>query len=163
MPYLPVRPDLLDHASRLHALGPVQEHVAAGARGVVALLEQEPRRLAVLVASLHPNEEPLPLQLLPVQLEREPSLAESLVRIAHRGPGATVPQQHRSASVLALGYGPFEIAVLDLMVLDFDRESLVGWIAAGPLGHRPALEHAVQLEAEVVVEVRRGVLLDHVH
>jgi hypothetical protein len=46
------------------------------------------------------------------------------------------------------------------MVLGHHREALVGRIEAGSLGHGPALEHALHLETEVVVEARGGVLLD---
>ena len=41
-----------------------------------------------------------------------------------------------------------------------DGEALVGDDVAGALGDGPAFEHAVPAEAEVVVQVRGGVLLD---
>src|SRR3546814_14788538 len=46
------------------------------------------------------------------------------------------------------------------MVLGAHRETLVGGVGARPLGHRPAFEHAVDFEAEVVMEPRRVMLLD---
>ena len=65
---------------------------------------------------------------------------------------AAVPEQHRAAAVLALGDHALEAAVLDRVVLDLHGEALLGRVEARPLGHGPALEHAVELEAEVVVQ-----------
>ena len=61
------------------------------------------------------------------------------MRIAHRLPGALVPQHHRAAAVLALGDRALELAVVERMVLDVHGEALVGRIGRGPLGDRPAL------------------------
>ena len=58
------------------------------------------------------------------------------------------------------GDDAFEAAVLERMVLDLHREPLVRRIEARPLGHRPALQHAVELQPEVVVQMAGGVLLD---
>ena len=46
------------------------------------------------------------------------------------------------------------------MVLGAHRQPLVAGIEARPLRHRPALQHAVELEPEIPVEPRRVVLLD---
>ena len=56
--------------------------------------------------------------------------------------------------------GALEVAVVERMVLGPHRQALVVGIEARPLGHRPALEHAVQLEPEVPVQPGRVVLLD---
>ncbi len=85
----------------------------------------------------------------------------SRLRIPRRFPGAAVPQQHGAAAVLALGDDALELAVLERVILDVHRQPLVGRVEAGPLRHRPALQHAVQLEPEVVVQAARRVLLDH--
>src|SRR5262249_25142620 len=61
--------------------------------------------------------------------------------------------------VLALRDRPLERSVLERVVLDVDGEPLLRRIEARPLRHRPALEDAVELESEVVVEPARGVLL----
>src|SRR5690606_3172896 len=48
------------------------------------------------------------------------------------------------------------------MVLDVDGEALLARHQAGALGDRPALQHAVHLQAQVVVQPPRRVLLDQV-
>src|SRR5262249_20145085 len=56
--------------------------------------------------------------------------------------------------------GTFEIAVLQRMVFDLDRQTLVRWIERGPFGHRPGLEDAAVLEPQIIVQTARRVLLD---
>jgi hypothetical protein len=46
------------------------------------------------------------------------------------------------------------------MVLDMDGEPLLARHQARALGDGPALEHFVELEAEIVVQPARRVLLD---
>jgi hypothetical protein len=46
------------------------------------------------------------------------------------------------------------------MVLGQHREALVGGVEARSLGNGPALEDAVDLQPEIVVETARGVFLD---
>ena len=47
------------------------------------------------------------------------------------------------------------------MILDLDREALVVRIERRPARHRPGLEDAVELEPQIVMQPRGGVLLDH--
>src|SRR5207249_498259 len=47
------------------------------------------------------------------------------------------------------------------VVLGHHRQALVLGVEARALGDRPALEHALHLETEVVVQARGRVLLDH--
>src|SRR5262249_12250751 len=54
-----------------------------------------------------------------------------------------------------------EVLIIDRMVFHFDREALVARHEARPLGDGPALKHAVEFEAEVVMQAPRRVLLDH--
>jgi hypothetical protein len=130
------------------------------------VLDQKPvlARLAATalrVATFHMDEHPLALHSLALQGKLELALLQALMRIADRLPGACVPQHHGAATVLALWDRAFEAAVLQRMVLDPYREPLVARIGGWPLGHRPTLKHAVQLEPEVVVQPRRIVLLHH--
>src|SRR5690349_16255824 len=90
------------------------------------------------------------------------ALGVGLGGIAHRLPPAAVPQHHRAAAILALGNDALERAVLDRMVLDMDSEALGIGIEARPFRHRPALEHAVELEAEIVVHAPRRMRLDDI-
>src|SRR5204863_7219798 len=61
---------------------------------------------------------------------------------------------------LTLRNRALEAAVGDRVVLDVDRHALDRGIQAGTLGHGPALQRSVELEAEVVVQPRSRMLLD---
>jgi hypothetical protein len=47
------------------------------------------------------------------------------------------------------------------MIFHVHDEPLHVWVEAWTLGHRPALQDAIQLQAKVVVKVPCGVLLDY--
>src|ERR1700746_2061200 len=104
---------------------------------------------------------PRAFELLAGELEVEFSLGEPLVRIALRRPRAAIPDQHGAAAVLALRDGAFEVLIVDRMIFHFHREALLAGHEARSLGDGPALEHAVEFEAEVVMQAARRVLLDH--
>ena len=59
------------------------------------------------------------------------------------------------------GNGAFEIAVIERMVLDLDRQPLVVRIERGTARHRPGFEDAVEFQPEIVMQPGRVVLLDH--
>ncbi len=148
-------PDLLDRASREHRV----VRVVVGARLSrvrVALLDQEPLVLAAL--GLH--ERPFAAQLVAAQLEQQLAFDEALVDVVERHPAAAVPDDHRARAVVAGRDQPLEVRVLDGVVLDVDREPLVGRVRRRALRHGPGLQHAVVLEPEVVVRAPRRVLLD---
>ena len=46
------------------------------------------------------------------------------------------------------------------MVLDVDGQALFLGLQRGPLGHRPALQHAVHLQTNVVMQAPGSVLLN---
>src|SRR6185436_834280 len=46
------------------------------------------------------------------------------------------------------------------MILHLHRQAFDTWIGARALRHRPAFHHAIELEAQIVVQVTGGVLLD---
>ena len=46
------------------------------------------------------------------------------------------------------------------MVFDFDRQALVVGIERRTFCHRPGLEHAIQLQPQIVMQARRGMFLD---
>ena len=60
-----------------------------------------------------------------------------------------------------MGDHAFEVGVLDGVVLYVHGQALLFRVHRRALGHRPALQHAVHLEPEVVMKPPRGVLLDH--
>ncbi len=128
-------------------------------RGAVGLLEQQP----VAVLARHAREGPAPAHLVAEDLHLELAareLIERLLRLARAVP-AVVPHDDRARSVVAGGDDALEVAVLDRVILDVHREPLLLRVPRRSLGHRPALEHAVHLEAQVVVQAPRGVLLHH--
>jgi signal transduction histidine kinase len=77
-----------------------------------------------------------------------------------RRPHAPVPEQHLACAVLLLRNDALEFAVFERVVLGLHREALVRRVEARALRHRPALQRPVELEAEVVMQPRRGVTLN---
>ena len=82
------------------------------------------------------------------------------MRIAFGNPGATIPELHRAAAILALGNRAFEIAIVEWVILDLDGQALVVRIERGSARYRPGLEHAIEFEPEIVMQPRRIVALD---
>src|SRR5689334_15214568 len=82
------------------------------------------------------------------------------MRIAIRLPCALVPQHHRAAAILALGDSSFKVAIVERMVFDHDCHALLLGIEAWAPCDGPALQHAVELEAEIEMKARGVVLLD---
>ena len=153
----------LDGPERLvdHAIGQRGDHVVVGQRPRpgVTLLEQDPRIL--LVAGLgDAHQLPEAGELFAVQLEQQLALGHAVARVADRLPVAAVPDDHRAGAVLARRDRAFEAAVGHGMVFDMDRHALLGRIEAWALGHRPAQQDAVELEAKVVVKARGPMFLD---
>src|SRR3954451_6176121 len=75
-----------------------------------------------------------------------------------RLPGALIPDHHR-AGAIALVDRPLEGAVLEWMVLDLNREALVGRIQRGAACDGPGLHHTIELQPEVIVQAPCRVLL----
>src|ERR1700736_172609 len=106
------------------------------------------------------HQRPAALELLAVELELEMALGIAGDGIAFRDPRSAVPQQYRTAAVLLRGDDAFEGAVLDRVVLDVQCQPLVGRVETVTFGYRPAQQHTVKIETEIVVEVAGGMLLD---
>ena len=81
------------------------------------------------------------------QREFQVAAFQPVMRIAFGNPVPTVPQLHRATAILTLGNSALEIAILERMVLDLDRQALVVRIERGTSRHRPGLEDAVEFEA----------------
>ena len=75
--------------------------------------------------------------------------------------GAPVPDHHRPAAVFPFGDGALEVVVADRMVFDVGRQAALGGIEGRPFGNRPADQHPLHLQAEVVVESGGPVFLHH--
>ena len=109
----------------------------------------------------HADEMPAALELRALQREIEAALLQSAHRIALGLPAAAVPDDHLAAAVLALRDLPLEVGIVERMVLDVHREPLVAGHQARAAGDRPARQRVADLEAEVVVQPPRRVLLHH--
>src|SRR5881628_3398289 len=84
----------------------------------------------------------------------------SWVLAGFRYPAPLIPQHHRAAAIFALGDRAFEAAVIKRVILGPHRQALLVGIEAGAIWHRPAFQHAFELQAEVPVEPGGVVLLD---
>jgi len=134
-------------------------------RVFVALLDEQPvaafRGFATVGAEA--DQGPFSLQPFAVQDHLDLALPEGRIEVGLlRLPGSAVPHLHRAGAVVAGGDGALEGSVIERVVLDLDGEAFDEGVAGRGLGHGPGLEHAVDLDAEVVVEARRGVALDQI-
>ena len=103
---------------------------------------------------------PTAVQLLALKCECEVAFRQAPVGIALRQPMAAVPDHHSAAAILALRNGPFERVVGNRVILDLDCQPLFSGHKARPARHRPAFHHAVELETQIVVQTRCGMLLN---
>ena len=159
--------DVAERAVALHAVGRERGDVD-GAGPLVLVLDQQPR-LAVLgrllagpprPPALGAHEHPGAFQLEAVERHLEIALGQRRVDVVDlRRPGAAIPQHHHAGAV-ALRDHALELAVLDRVILDVHRQPLVGGVDGRALRHRPRQQHAVVLDAEVVVQRGGQVLLD---
>ena len=128
-------------------------------RALVLVLDEEPR-LGVVPLDL--DERPLAGELLALELELQLPLLQREGRLDDGSPPPAVPEHDGTRPVLALRDHTLEGPVFDRVVLDAHREPLVARVEGRALRHGPAQQDPVQLQAEVVVEPRRRVLLDAV-
>jgi hypothetical protein len=108
-------------------------------RSCITVLDQEPVvafRLAFAIPA-HAHQHPTSVQALAVEREFQVALRQPLVRVDLGFPIAAVPELHRAGAILALRDRALEVAVVERMILDLDREPLVVRIERGALGHRP--------------------------
>ena len=132
--------DFLERSTARNAVGLVLDDRALGLRSciLVALLDQEPRFVLVILPAATSHEHPAAVQLLAIEIELHASFAVVLDRIASRNPDAAIPQQHRPRPILPGRYGALEGAVLDGMVFDVHCKPPYTGVEARPLGHSPA-------------------------
>jgi hypothetical protein len=70
------------------------------------------------------------------------------------------PGQASIAAGLESFWGAFEVAAIQRMVFDLDREPLVMRIEGRVLGDGPGFEDAVEFEPQVVMQMRCRMLLN---
>jgi hypothetical protein len=89
------------------------------------VLDQEPvGALAAVAVAFHPHQHPTAVQLVAVQREFQVALLEAAIGIIGF-PDAAIPQHDGAAAILVVRDGAFEIAVVQRVILDLDREPLV--------------------------------------
>ena len=128
----------------------------------VALLDQQPV-LAVAAAMLagHLHQCPSAMQFLAVEREFEIALGIGGFRVGiERGPDAAIPDQRGAGAVLPARNDALEPAIFERVVFDMNRQALLARIEARPFRHRPALQHPVEFEPEIVMQPARRMLLD---
>ena len=155
--------DVLDRAAGDHRGGLFLEDVGIGlaAGGLVAALDQQPVLPLLAALRAHADEVPAALELRALQREVEPALLQPAHRVALGLPAAAVPDDHLAAAVLALRDLALEVGIVERMVLDVHRQPLVAGHQARAAGDGPARQRVADLEAEVVVQPPRRVLLHH--
>ena len=123
--------DLLQGPSRGDRLGVFQKRILVALMGeLVAMLDQQPVGALAAPAStfiavpFHAHQHPAAVQAFALKDELEVALLQAFVRITLRQPVAAIPQLHRAAAILAFGNGALEVAVVERMVLDLDRQPL---------------------------------------
>ena len=109
--------------------------------------------------AVHPDQMPATFKLFAIELEVEMALLQAPVRIADRRPRPLVPYDDRAAAVFALGDRALEIGVFQRMVFDSDGKALFARNEARATCYRPALQHAVESQPEIVVQPGRVMLL----
>ena len=110
-----------------------------------------------------PDQGELPAKLHPLEAELQVPVAEGGVDVGGGlplpAPGPRVPEHDRARSV-PVGDHPFELAVLDGVVLDVDRVAALLGVEGRTLRNRPGEQHPAMLEAEIEVEAGGAV---HLH
>ena len=134
--------------------GLISARRTCGGRGVVLLADDQP--VALVTRQMGRDERIGAFEALPVQPDREAAVGLVLDELV----GAGVPDLDRAGAVLALRDLAVERRVLERMILDVNGEMLLAGLERDALGHRPARQRAVPLEAEVVVQPAGIVALD---
>ena len=74
---------------------------------------------------------------------------------------AAVPHDHLTGAVLLGRDDALERAIVEGMIFDWNSQALDFGVQRRTVRNRPGLEHAVELQAKVVVQASSGVLLHH--
>src|ERR1043166_5094012 len=137
--------------------GLAQLKLPVGLCELVLLLDEQPLALA----PLHADERERAAKLLAFEFELQLPAFElsERVRAADELVRAAVPAHVLARAVLAFGYAPFELQVLDRVIFGLDGQAALRRVERRPARHRPGLQDPAHLQAEVEVKLRRVVLL----
>ena len=134
-------------------------------RVFVFVFDQQPVGTRVAAAVVpDANEHPTTSQPFPRQNKFEVAGLECVLRLlgALRRPKTAIPHLHGAAAIFAFRDRAFEVAIVEGMIFHLHGQAFVGGIDRRAFGDCPRLEDAVQLQSQVVVQMARGVLLNHV-
>ncbi len=148
---------------RARALGclrrPLQQIISLHIPGLLVIaFDQQP----LVLLALHRGAHQFPPALEPFTVQDEVHLAgrDRLQRIAIAGPGAVVVDVHMPGAVMAAGDIAGKRRVGQRVIFNLHREPFFTNAQRGAFRHRPALEHAVGFQPEVVM-ARAGVVQLH--
>ncbi len=140
------------------------------------LLDEQPFvSLAPRTPPLHLDQREVSLQLLSVETKFQIALGQHRGRFGlgsrhvlplHRNrrkrlPRAHIPNHHRARAVIAFRDDALEVEIRNRMILHLHSQPLVRRIERWPLRHRPRFQHALHLQAKVIVQPRGVMLLYH--
>src|SRR5689334_8963687 len=72
-----------------------------------------------------------------------------------------VPNHDGAPAILAFGYEPFEVEVIERMIFRGERAALFSADQRHTFGHRPRFEDVIHLEPEIVMQMAGGMFLHH--
>ena len=135
--------------------------VPTGDGVVVVLVEEQPPRLGVSAAAPHQCKVTAKLLALQVEVQISGFSGGDRIRSVGDRPGAPIPDDHIPAPVFAARNHPFEVEVLQRVVLHVNCHALHIGVECRPLRHRPAQQDAGCFQTEVVVQPRCAMTLHH--
>ena len=74
---------------------------------------------------------------------------------------ANVPNHHRAAAVLPLWNRAFEAGVVQRVIFHVHGQAAIASLQRWSFGHCPGAQYPFHLQAEIIVQIARGVLLNH--
>ena len=116
---------------------------------------------ALLGTQARANQGPVAAKFLSKQFEFYFSGLVRRRRIAIGSPGATVPGDDLTGTILFRRNGAFKGRIVERMVFHVNRQPLVVRIQRRPLRYRPAFQRAVYLQPKVVMQPGGVVPLHH--
>ena len=129
-------------------------------RVVVTLVEDQPLGLAVAFAGADQHEVTAQLRTVELEVQLAGIDRGPTVGLAVERERAAIPHDDVARAVAARRDHTLEVEVLDRVVLDVHREVPHLRVQRRTFRYRPAHEHTVDLQPEVVVEPTRPVTLD---
>ena len=116
--------------------------------------------MLLLAGNMGFDQVPDAAKLFALQLKFEFAFSVGLGRIGERRPHPTVPDDDITCTVMPFGDVTFKAGVIEGMVLYVNSQAFDLRVQRRTFGHGPALEGAVDFEAEIVMQAGCVMLLD---